>query len=136
VLARHAAVVLALLALPAIAQEPASIRFAHNASAAELVGSVVRGERALYTLEARAGQTLVARITSAEDNAVFQLYIPGARTMQRDGVLSVEGTALPGAAEGDDARAWRGRLPVSGAYLFVVGGARGNVQYQLSVSVR
>ena len=78
-LARHAAVVLALLALPAIAQEPASIRFAHNASAAELVGSVVRGERALYTLEARAGQTLVARITSAEDNAGHCQVSPGWR---------------------------------------------------------
>lgn len=127
---------LALLALPAAAQEATPIRFAPGASGAVVSGSVVRGERALYTLEARTGQTLTAHITAVENNAVFQLYAPGARAARRDGMLDIEGTALAGAAEGEDARAWQGRLTASGPYLFVVGGTRGNASYRLSVTVR
>lgn len=112
------------------------IRFARGSSGAEVSGTVVRGERALFSLEARAGQTLTARITAPEGNAVFQLWHPGAVPRQQDGMAMVEGTALPGAGEGEDARSWSGRLPASGAYLIVVGGTRGNAQFRLSVAVR
>ncbi len=112
------------------------IRFARGASGAEVQGAVVRGERALFSLEARAGQTLTARITAPEDNAVFQIWHPGAVPRQQDGMAMVDGTALPGAGEGEDARSWSGRLPASGAYLIVVGGTRGNAAFRLSVTVR
>jgi hypothetical protein len=125
-----------LLALPAAAREATPIRFAPGASEAEVTGAVVRGDRALYALEARAGQTLTARISATENNAVFQLYLPGAQPAQRDGLLVVEGTTLPGAGEGQDTRTWRGTLPANGSYLFVVGGTRGNASYRLSVTVR
>jgi hypothetical protein len=97
---------------------------------------VVRGDRALYTLEARAGQVLTARISAIEDNAVFQLYAPGARAGHRDGAIEIEGSALRNAGEGNDARSWRGRLPQSGVYLFVVGGTRGNAAYRLTITAR
>jgi hypothetical protein len=112
------------------------IRFARGSSGAEVAGAVVRGERALFSLEARAGQTLTARITAPEGNAVFQVWHPGAVPRQQDGMATVEGTALPGAGEGDDARSWSGTLPASGAYLIVVGGTRGNATFRLSVTVR
>jgi hypothetical protein len=112
------------------------IRFARGASGAEVSGAVVRGERAFYSLGARAGQAMGLRITALEDNAVFQLYAPGAVLREVDGGVEVAGTALPGAGEGEDARAWDGRLPASGDYLIVVGGTRGNATYRLRVTVR
>jgi hypothetical protein len=121
---RRAAILLAALAVaaPALAQTP--IRFARGASSAVIEGSVLRGERATYSLAARAGQTMTLRIASPEENAVFQLHGPGA------------GQPLPGAAEGDDARSWQGRLPADGTYLIVVGATRGNASYRLEVAVR
>jgi len=87
-------------------------------------------------LESRAGQMLTARITAVEDNAVFQLYAPGARVQHHDGAVEIMGSALPNAGEGNDARSWHGRLPQSGVYLFVVGGTRGNATYRLTITAR
>lgn len=134
-----AALLCALAPAPALGQaEPQvqPIRFARGTSGAEVTGAVVRGERALFSLEARAGQTLTARITAPEGNAVFQIWRPGAVPRQQDGMAVIDGTALPGAAEGEDARSWSGKLPASGAYLIVVGGTRGNAEFRLSVTVQ
>ena len=113
------------------------IRFARGASSAEVRGAVVRGERALYSVEARGGQRMSLRIAALENNAVFQVYAPGAvpRTGD-DAVLEVAGEALPGAGEGDDGTRWTGVLPRSGAYLVVVGATRGNATYRLAVTIR
>jgi hypothetical protein len=121
---------LLLLAGPATAQQ--DIRFARGASSAEVSGTVLRGERVAYSLGARAGQAMTLRIASPGENAVFQLYAPGAR-LTPDGVA---GEPLPGAAEGEDARRWQGRLPADGAYLVVVGATRGNAAYRLEVAIR
>lgn len=110
--------------LPGMAGEGQPIRFAPGASSADIDGAVVRGEVARYTLNARQGQTMHLAITALEDNAVFQLYPPGA-----------DAAALPGAAEGDDATRWSGRLPRSGDYRIVVGASRGNATYRLSVRI-
>lgn len=130
----------AALALPAgqaLAQaEPVPVRFARGASSAVLEGAAVRGGRDLYVVEARAGQRLDLRVTSLERNAVIQVWEPGARRRWSEGLLDVEGRALPGAGEGDDTRAWSGTLPRSGAYLVVVGSSRGNASYRLAVSIR
>ena len=112
------------------------IRFAHGASSAEVEGAVIRGERALYSFKARAGQHASLRISALEDNAVFQLYAPGAKPEMRDFVLEIRGNALPGADEGEDAVRWEGALPASGAYLLVVGPTRGNAEYRLTVTIR
>lgn len=110
--------------LPGMAGDGQPIRFARGANSAEVSGAVVRGEVARYTVNARQGQTLHLGITALEDNAVFQLYPPG-----RDAA------ALPGAAEGEDAIRWSGRLPRSGDYRIVVGATRGNATYRLSVRI-
>lgn len=116
--------------------EPTPIRFAPGASSAEVRGAVIRGERALYTLEARAGQRLTLRVAAPEGNAAFQLYAPGARPQTRDFGVEIDGRALPGAGEGEDATRWTGTLPQSGAYLLVVGPTRGNASYRLTVTIR
>ncbi len=126
----------AWLAPAGAAERVEPIRFASGTFGTELRGSLVRGEQALYSLSARADQTLTLRIAAEENNAVFQLYAPGARPVREDGVLEVKGTALPGAGEGEDARRWSGRLPETGTYLIVVGGTRGNTTYRLDVTVR
>jgi hypothetical protein len=99
------------------------IRFPKGSTSTEIQGAVIRGETDRYLLGARAGQTLTVRITSEEDNAVFQLYRPGGRT------------ALPGAAEEEDATRWNGKLPDSGDYVLVVGGTRGNAGYKLAIKI-
>ena len=117
-------VVLAV-ALGAAAQDaPRRIRFARGGSSATVEGAVVRGERAVYLVGARAGQQMRVRVASPENNAVFQLHAPGGR-----------GT-LPGAGEADDATAWSGALPRTGDYRIVVGGTRGNASYSLHVAIR
>ena len=99
------------------------IQFARGASSATLKGTVVRGERDRYRLSAKKGQTMSLRITSEEDNAVFQIYLPG------------EQEALSGAGDGDDAKEWSGELPRDAEYVIVVGGTRGNATYSLRVSI-
>jgi len=99
------------------------IRFAKGSSSATVKGAVIRGDRDRYYVGARKGQTMSVKITSEEDNAVFQVYLPG------------EEKALPGADDGDDARDWSGELPADAEYVIVVGGTRGNASYTLKVSV-
>ena len=113
------------LTLGSTAQDtPRRIRFARGSSSAAVEGAVVRGERAVYLVGARAGQQMRVRVTSPEENAVFQLHAPG------------RGGMLRGAGETDDATAWSGALPSTGDYRIVVGGTRGNAEYRLTVSIR
>ena len=99
------------------------IKFARGASSATVKGAVVRGDRDRYYLSASKGQTMSVKITAEEDNAVFQIYLPG------------EQKALKGAGDEDDATNWSGVLPEDAEYVIVVGGTRGNATYTLKVSV-
>ena len=101
-----------------------TIQFARGASSATVRGSVVRGDRDRYYVGAKKGQTMSVKITSEEDNAVFQVYLPG------------EEEALSGAGDGDDAKNWSGELPSDADYVIVVGGTRGNATYTLRVSIK
>jgi len=85
-------------------------------------GSVLRGERAIYIVGAKSGQTMTVDIDSEEDNAVFQIKTPG-------------GKFLDNAADGDDATAWDGTLPATGDYKIIVGGTRGNASFHMTVSI-
>lgn len=101
-----------------------NIRFKPGTSSAVHTGTVERGDRDEYRLTAKAGQEMTVRISSIEDNAVFQIY-------QTKGMK-----ALDGAAEGEDAMSWQGKLPASGKYTIVVGGTRGNTSYKLEVTIK
>jgi len=118
------------------AQTPQAIHFAPGASSAVVRGATVRGERALYSINAGAGQHLSVTIKSLEKNAVFQLYAPRSRNEQAATGTHTVGETLAGADEGDDATRWNGVLKVSGLYVIVVGSTRGNASYRLSVRLR
>lgn len=98
------------------------IKFAKGKSSATMSNAVIRGDRDIYILGAKAGQRMTVRITSIEDNAVFQIEDP-------------HGEYLENAGEGD-ARSVTTRLPDSGDYRIVVGGTRGNATYRLTVLIR
>jgi hypothetical protein len=100
------------------------VRFARGSSSTTISGAVIRGDRDRYYLGAKKGQTMSVKITSLEDNAVFQVFLPG------------EQEALSGAGEGDDATNWSGELPEDAEYVIVVGGTRGNASYKLTVSIK
>jgi hypothetical protein len=100
------------------------VRFARGSSATTIKGAVIRGERDRYYVGAKKGQTMSVKITSLEQNAVFQIYLSG------------EQEALPGAGDGDDAMKWSGELPADSEYVIVVGGTRGNATYTLTISIK
>jgi hypothetical protein len=115
---------------------PKMIFFATGSTRGTVGGHVLRGARHLYSVKATAGQIMTVSITAPDDNAVFQIYEPGAQvTRDADGVLEFSGPALHGAADGEDAARWSGRLPRSGAYLVVVGSTRGNARYSMDVTI-
>src|SRR5215471_4789580 len=112
------------LALSALADGvKRKIQFERGSSSATVRGNVIRGDRDRYYLGAKKGQTMSVKITSIEDNAVFQIYLPG------------EEKSLQGAGEGDDATDWSGELPADAEYVIVVGGTRGNAGYTMKVSI-
>jgi hypothetical protein len=95
------------------------VQFPKGRTSVVLKGAAVRGTQDKYILRAGAGQTMILRITSTEDNAVFDVIPPGS------------GQAL--ATEVTD---WTGELPAAGDYTIVVGGTRGNATYRLEVKIR
>ena len=112
-----------------------TIRFSPGSDSSTVQESVIRGERDIYYITAKAGQTLEISISAVEHNAVFSVYQPGAVAEEKEGYTEINGKALPKAGETDDATKWKGTLPVSGKYLIVVGGTRGNATYKLKVAI-
>lgn len=100
-----------------------TIHFERGASSAAVQGAVVRGDRDIYLLSASAGQEMMVTVSAPESNAAIVIYAPGNKM-------------LPGAADGDDASRWKGRLPASGGYRIEVGPTRGNAEYTLAVSIQ
>lgn len=126
------------LTVPALACPPVKpLRFAPGADSARIEGGVPRGMRDCLSLGLGQGQRLVVAVLPGEDdNVVFQIYRPGWRVSGAADGVAIDGTPLPGTAEGTDARAFDGRVPVSGTYLLVIGTTRGGGAYRVSVSAR
>jgi hypothetical protein len=115
-------------------QGPELITFRPGQSTAFAHGGVLRGERALYTVVARAGQRLSIAVEDPEGNAVFDLYEPGARVRCGGFGLEFQGDLLAG--QGADVDCWTGELPKTGPYLIAVGTTRGNASYRLSLCLK
>lgn len=79
--------------------------------------AVVRGDRDLYVLNARGGQSMNLAITSVENNAVFDVVDPSGIILGTE--LTKEN--IP--------------LPHTGAYQIIVGGTRGNAAYDLAIAI-
>ena len=99
------------------------VKFAKGKSSVTLSNSVIRGDRDTYILGAKAGQRMTVRITSLENNAVFQVENP-------------DGEYMEGSGEGDDATSITVSLADSGDHRIIVGGTRGNAAYRLTVSIK
>ena len=115
---------------------PKPIFFATGSTSGTAGGRVMRGERSLFSVKGTAGQSMTVTLTTPDGNAVFQLYEPGTTIgRDNDGLLEFHGQALHGAADGEDATRWQGRLPKSGTYLIVVGSTRGNARFSMDVKI-
>ena len=96
------------------------VQFARGSNSATIRDSVIRGERNVYILGARKGQTMTVNIASsqAQGGALFDVVSP-------DGVVLETG-----------ATTFEQELPASGNYRIVVGGSRGNASFSLNVSIK
>jgi hypothetical protein len=116
------------------------IRFAPGKSSTTVHGGIVRGDAIIYSVAAKQGQAADIRVTSVENNADLMIYQPPAQIVHSDDGLDVAGPGLPGGDKtpGLDegaTRHWHGALPATGTYYIVVSGDRGNVTYDLTVSI-
>lgn len=103
-------------------------------------GQLALGSSDLYYVPARAGQTLLVSVDSADGDISFQVYAPDASVAKTaDGKTTVRGRTLPDAGAHDNARAWVGAISRSGNYLIAVSmGETGAVlgDYSLTVSLQ
>ncbi|MCA2667036.1 MAG: hypothetical protein IM486_19645 [Microcystis sp. M114S2] len=94
------------------------IRFAPGTNSATVNQSVVRGSRDIYLLRANRGQRMDLKITSLENNAVFDVIAPNGEILKTEATQS----SL--------------KLPATGNYEIIVGGTRGNATYKLNVKIQ
>jgi hypothetical protein len=99
------------------------IQFAPGKFSTTLKDAVVRGTRDIFLVGASQGQTMIVRIKSIEDNAVFEITAPPNKAGQRRSLKP-------------EAVAWSGVLPATGDYQIIVGSTRGNATYQLQVTIK
>jgi hypothetical protein len=111
------------------------IQFSTGRSSTVVSDSVERGASATYSLAARAGQKADIRLSSAEDNALFSIYLPGATTKKGDSGIDVEGETVPGADANTGASKWSGVLPKDGNTSSVTP-TRGGAEYKLAVAIK
>src|SRR5215471_63238 len=124
----------ATLARAAPCDAPTPIVFAPGTDSAEVRGASPRGTPDCWTLQARAGQHLSAQVQSPGNNVVFQIYRPGSTIIE--GAPTPESKPLhKSVSEGKDARSFSGKLPETGAYLFVLGARWGGSEYKFQVKV-
>lgn len=94
------------------------IKFDRGATSKTVKDAVIRGTRDTYLVGAKKGQQMNLKITSLENNGVFDIISPTGKTLEQE------------------ATNWNGTLPVNGDYQIVVGGTRGNATYKLSVEIK
>ena len=94
------------------------IRLAPGTNTTAVNQSVVRGSRNIYLLRANQGQRMELKITSLENNAVFDVIAPNGEILKTEATQS----SL--------------KLPATGNYEIIVGGTRGNATYKLNVKIQ
>lgn len=94
-----------------------AVYFDAGKSTTTVTGSVVRGDRDLYTLTARGGQSMALSIKSLENNAAFDVVDPS------------------GIVLGTELTKEKIFLPHTGDYQIIVGGTRGNTSYDLAIAI-
>ena len=101
----------------------APVQFEAGTSSTTISGGMLRGETGpVYGLVAAAGQRMEITITSLEENASFD-------------VLTPSGEYLLSEIEGQEFK-FSGNLPENGEYLITTNALRGNVSFNLDISIR
>ena len=98
--------------------KPVRISFDKGKTSKTVGNSVVRGTRDTYLVGANKGQQMNLKITSLENNGVYDVISPDGKTLQQE------------------ATNWNGTLPTNGDYQIIVGGTRGNATYELNVGIK
>ena len=93
------------------------IQFNQGEISTTVIDSVVRGTRDIYLLRANQSQIMTISLTSLGNNAVFDLVSPDNIILKAE----VTDTNLV--------------LPINGDYKIIVGGTRGNANYNLYVEI-
>jgi hypothetical protein len=118
---------------------PSPITFPPGSTLTTVNGQVVLGGSDLYTVAAKAGQTLLISV-AAEGDVSFLVYAPDASIAKSaDGRTVIRGRTLPDAGPDEHAKAWVGRISRTGNYLVAVTmGETGPVlsPYDLTVSLQ
>lgn len=94
------------------------LQFKPGAVGTVVEGRVGRGSRNIYLLRARENQTMTLRLTSFEQNVVFDVQAPSGEYLK------------------EGASSFRGELPQTGDYSVIVSGSRGYGSYRLEVTIR
>lgn len=115
---------------PSDLHPPELIAFRPGQTTAAVPGGVVRGDRDLYAVVARAGQRLSVAIEEPEGNAALALYEPGVHVVQGPSGIEFHGHSMT-ELDGADTDCWAGELPTTGPYLIAVGATRGNATYRM-----
>jgi hypothetical protein len=102
---------------PAASAGPETISFAKGATSAVAKGSVVRGDRKTYIVNAAKNQSMKISVTALENNAVVDLIGPDGKVIKQ-GATTVKQV-----------------LPATGDYQVVVGGTRGNATYEVKIAI-
>jgi hypothetical protein len=117
-----------------------TVTFAPGTNSAALSGQLAPAGRALYFVQAKAGQTLMVSIAPPAPGLAFQVFRPDSTLAKgTDGMAVVTGATLPDAGPNDKATAWIGAIPRDGNYIVLVGmaaGAAPPAPYSLTMSLK
>ncbi|MBW4656020.1 MAG: hypothetical protein KME20_23705 [Kaiparowitsia implicata GSE-PSE-MK54-09C] len=94
------------------------VQFAPGTSSTVVENAVIRGERDVYVLAARANQIMTLSVSALEDNARMDVESPSGALLEQEASQS------------------RITLPETGTYRISVGGTRGNASYSLAIEIR
>lgn len=117
------------------------VTFAPGSNASTLAGQLAPGGRAVYYVQAKAGQTLMVSVMPVATGVSFQVFKADASLAKgADGLPVVAGGTLPDAGPTDNATAWIGAIPRDGNYLILVtmrpATAAAPSPYNLTVSLK
>ena len=97
------------------------VTFKPGANATTLAGQLAPGGRAVYYVQAKAGQTLMVSVMPVATGVSFQVFKADSSLAKgADGLPVVSGGTLPDAGPSDNATAWIGAIPRDGNYLILV----------------
>lgn len=117
--------VLILNTVPTLAADKVSeLKFKPNTYSAVWNGTVVRGDRDIIQFNAGAGQSMYIELSSTEHNACLEVF------------PLVSGENL-GASVEETSKGfcYITKLPVNGAYRMIISPARGNLNYDIKVTI-